>query len=124
MRKVREVLRLKYACGASDRVIARSVGIGRTAVGEDIRRAAAVGITWPVPAELDDTALERKLFAPAGYNPPRAKPLPDWSRVHAELRRSGVTLALLREEYRAGVPRGNQGEKRATIRMRMAPGVG
>jgi hypothetical protein len=69
MRKVREVLRLKYACGASDRVIARSVGIGRTAVGEYIRRAAVVGITWPVPAELDDTALERKLFAPAGYNP-------------------------------------------------------
>jgi hypothetical protein len=93
MRKVREVLRLKYACGASDRVIARSVGIGRTTVGEYIRRAAVVGITWPIPVELDDTALERKLFAPAGYNPPRAKPLLDWNRVHAELRRRGVTLA-------------------------------
>jgi hypothetical protein len=85
MRKVREVLRLKYACGASDRVIARSVGIGRTAAGEYIRRAAVAGITWPVPAGVDDTALERKLFAPAGYNPPRAKPLPDWNHVHAEL---------------------------------------
>jgi hypothetical protein len=49
MRKVREVLRLKYACGASERVIARSVGIGRTAIGEYIRRAAVIGITWPVP---------------------------------------------------------------------------
>jgi transposase len=106
MRKVREVLRLKYACGASDRVIARSVGIGRTTVGEYIRRAAVVGITWPIPVELDDTALERKLFAPAGYNPPRAKPLLDWNRVHAELRRRGVTLALLWEEYRAGAPDG------------------
>ena len=38
MRKVREVLRLKYACGASERVIARSVGIGRTAVAEYIRK--------------------------------------------------------------------------------------
>src|SRR6266542_926491 len=93
MRKVREVLRLKYACGASERVIARSVGIGRTAIGEYIRRAAVIGITWPIPAELDDTALERELFAPAGYNPPRSKPLPDWGRVHAELRRRGVTLA-------------------------------
>ena len=78
MRKVREVLRLKYACGASERVIARSVGIGRTAVAEYIRRAAVIGITWPIPEELDDTALERKLFAAAGYNPPRSKPLPEW----------------------------------------------
>ena len=106
MRKVREVLRLKYACGASERLIARSVGIGRTTVAEYLRRAAVIGITWPVPAELDDAALERELFAPAGCNPPRSKPLPDWSRVHAELRRRGVTLALLWEEYRAGDPDG------------------
>src|SRR6266542_163011 len=106
MRKVREVLRLKYACGASARVIAQSVGIGRTAVAEYIRRAAVIGITWPIPAELDDTALERKLFAPAGYNPPRSKPLPDWGHVHAELRRRGVTLALLWEEYRGHHPDG------------------
>ena len=101
MRKVREVLRLKYACGASERVIAQSIGIGRTAVAEYIRRAAVIGITWPVPAEVDDAALERKLFAPAGYNPPRSKPVPDWGRVHAELRRRGVTLALLWQEYRS-----------------------
>ena len=106
MRKVREVLRQKYACGASERVIARSLGIGRTAVGEYIRRAAVIGITWPVPDELDDAALERKLFAPAGYNPPRSKPLPDWAHVHAELRRRGVTLALLWQEYRGQHPDG------------------
>jgi len=34
------------------------------------------------------------LFAPAGYNPPRPKPLPDWAHVHAEMRRRDVTLAL------------------------------
>jgi transposase len=102
MRKVREVLRLKYACGVSERVISRSLGIGRTAVAEYIRRAAVIGITWPIAAEFDDTALERKLFAPAGYNPPHSKPLPDWNRIHSELRRRGVTLALLWQEYRAG----------------------
>jgi len=63
MRKVREVLRLKYACGVSARVISRSLGIGRTVVAEYIRRAAVIGVTWPTPVELDDTALERKLFA-------------------------------------------------------------
>ena len=106
MRKVREVLRLRYACGASERVIAQSLGIGRTAVGEYIRRAAVIGITWPVPEELDDAALERKLFAPAGYNPPRSKPLPDWAYVHAELRRRSVTLALLWQDYRVQHPDG------------------
>lgn len=42
----------------------------------------------------------------AGYNPPRSKPLPDWGHVHAELRRRGVTLALLWEEYRGHHPDG------------------
>src|SRR5205814_24198 len=74
------------ACGASARVIARSLGIGRTVAGEYIRRAAVIGITWPIPAEL----------------PPHSKPLPDWSCIHAELRRRGVTLALLWQEYRSG----------------------
>ena len=50
MRKIREVLRLKYACGASDRVIARSVGIGRTAIAEYVRRAAVTGtFNRPLP---------------------------------------------------------------------------
>ena len=65
-------------------MIARSVGIGRTAIVEYIRRAAVIGITWPAPEEFDDAALERKLFAPAGYNPPRSKPLPEWGHIHAE----------------------------------------
>lgn len=93
-------------CGTSDRVIARSVGIGRTAIAEYVRRAAVIGITWPIPEELDDTVLERKLFAAAGYNPPRSKPLPEWGHIHAELRRHGVTLALLWEEYRGHHPDG------------------
>ena len=104
MRKVREVLRQRYACGASERVIAQSLGIGRTAVGEYIRRAAVIGITWPVPGELDDPALERKLFAPAGYNPPQSKPLPDWAEVHGELRRRRRDAALLWEELSRAIP--------------------
>ena len=67
MRKVREVLRLKYACGASARVIAQSLGIGRTVIGEYIRRAAVIGITWPIPAAethiVRDNALQRANFS-------------------------------------------------------------
>ena len=99
MRKVREVLRLKHACGASDRLIAQSLGIGRTTVGEYLRRAAVVGMSWPV--ELDDAELERLLFTPAGFYEGPTRPQPDWSGMHAELRRRGVTLMLLWEEYRA-----------------------
>ncbi len=99
MRKVREVLRLKHACGASERLITQSLGIGRSTVGEYLRRAAVIGITWPV--ELDDADLERRLFTPPGFYAAPTRPQPDWSRLHAELRRRGVTLMLLWEEYRA-----------------------
>jgi len=101
MRKVREVLRLKHACGASVRTIARSVGVGHTTVAEYLRRTGVIGITWPVPAEIDDAELERRLFAPAGFYKAPTRAMPDWNHVHAELRRRGVTLLLLWEEYRA-----------------------
>jgi len=106
MRKVREVLRLKHACGASDRLIARSLGIGRTTVAEYLRRAAVIGITWPIAAELDDALLERRLFTPRGFDSAPTRAQPDWHHVHAELRRRGVTLMLLWEEYRSEHPDG------------------
>ena len=100
MRKIREVLRLKYSCGTSDRVISRSVGIGRTAIAEYVRRAAVIGITWPVPEGLSDTELERRLFTPASFDEHPARPLPDWKQIHKECKRRGVTLMLLWEGYR------------------------
>jgi transposase len=101
MRNVREVLRLKYACGASVRTIARSVGVGRTTVAEYLRRTAVIGITWPVLAEIVDAALERRLFTPTGCCTAPTRAMPDWNHVHTELRRRGVTPLLLWEEYRA-----------------------
>jgi hypothetical protein len=106
MRQVREVLRLKHLAGFSNRRIAESVGISRYTVAEYVRRAAVVGITWPVPAELDDTTLEARLFSLPFAAHELLRPQPDWPRIHAELRRPGVTLLLLWEEYRAGQPEG------------------
>ena len=81
--------------------------ISRYTVAECLRRAAVVGITWPVPPEFDDAAPERKLFTPPGaIRVEKMRPQPDWARIHAELRRPGVTLLLLWEEYRAGQPDG------------------
>jgi transposase len=106
MRQVREVLRLKHVCGHSGHQIAAMVGVSRYTVAEYLRRAAVVGITWPVPPELDDAALERKLFTPPFASTEALRPQPEWTRIHAELRRPGVTLLLLWEEYRDGQPEG------------------
>jgi transposase len=107
MRKIREILRLKFECGLSQRDIAKSCSIGRSTVGEYLIRASAAGLSWPLPDGVDDAALERLLFPPPP--PPGAvRPLPDWSEVHTELRRKGVTLALLWEEYKSVHPDGYQ----------------
>ena len=101
MRKVREVLRLRHALGVSERQIAVTIGVSRSTVGEYLRRAAVIGITWPVPEGLDDAELERRLFTPPTFDETPARPLPDWPQVHKELKRRAVTLLLLWEEYRA-----------------------
>src|ERR1700752_5328076 len=101
MRKVREVLRLKHAVGLSYREISEATGVGKTAVYEYIRRAEAIGITWPVAEEIDDATLERRLFARPGALVLERDAV-DWAKVHEELKRRGVTLLLLWQEYRAG----------------------
>ena len=105
MRKIKDVLRL-HAAGRSSRQIGPSVGVGRSTVAEYLRRAEVAGLSWPLPEGLDEAALERLLFPP----PPAAKGRrfaePDWAAVHRELKRPGVTLALLWDEYRGRHPDG------------------
>ena len=60
MRQVREVLRLKWACGLSDRQIAHSLQISRPTVADYVRRAQLAGLAWPLPERLDDTSLQRQ----------------------------------------------------------------
>lgn len=105
MRKIREALRLSHE-GLSTRVMASSLAIGRTTLREYLSRARDVGLSWPLPSELTDADLEHLLFPqrPAGSSDPI--PLPDWAYVHAELRRKGVTLLLLWQEYREVHPEG------------------
>jgi transposase len=107
MRKIREVLRLHGAEHLSARAIGISVGLPRTTVRHYLERARDADLAWPLPAELDDRALEERLFgraAPAPVDP--ARPVPDWATVHRELRRKGVTLLLLWTEYRERHPDG------------------
>jgi len=107
MRRVREILRLKHECRATDREIARSLGVARSTVALTLERVAAAGLCWPLPATLTDRVLEAMLYAGHGRQQgARRKAEPDWAYVHHELRRPGVTLMLLWEEYRQGEPDG------------------
>lgn len=106
MRKIKEVLRLKWDSGLSDRLIAKCCGISRSTVGEYLRRAKKAGLSWPLPAELDDGQIEQALFANQAPPPDTEKMLPDWRHVHVELRRKHVTLALLWQEYLGQDPNG------------------
>ena len=108
MRKIREVLRLSLGDGLSRRQVGIATGLPYTTVADQLARAHAAGLGWPLPAGLDDAALEAALFASAALPPPLTRPLPDWVEVHRELRRKGVTLQLLWIEYKARHPDGYQ----------------
>ena len=105
MRRIRELLRLKYESGLPSRLIAASLGISKGAVGSYLRRAELAGLSWPLPADLSDTALEYRLF-PRAPGADIVRPVPNWAYVDQELRRPGVTRALLWQEYRADQPDG------------------
>lgn len=106
MRKIREVLRLSLGDGLSRRRVGAATGLPYTTVADYLVRARLAGLGWPLPDELDDAALEARLFPSVVGAPARTRPLPDWATVHRELRRTGVTLQLLWIEYRERHPDG------------------
>jgi transposase len=100
MRHIREVLRLHYGVGMSQRTVARSLGLAQGTVSKYINRTRRAGLTWPLPPELDDDVrLETRLYPPPPDLPSEQRPQPDWAAVHSDMRRPGVTLMLLWEEY-------------------------
>ena len=98
VRRLKELLRLK-AAGLSFRQMSAATGLSLGAVSKYLKAADAAGLAWPLPAGLDDTTLERQLAGAPPTLPSRRTP-PDYALVHQELKRKGVTLQLLWEEYR------------------------
>ncbi|MBB4383704.1 IS21 family transposase, partial [Bradyrhizobium sp. SBR1B] len=106
MRQLRQMLRLAGG-GSSAREIAVILGIARSTVQDNLKRAAAAGLSWPLPGDLTDDALQRRLFARAGVKQgARRRPEPNWADLAVELKKPGVTLLILWEEYRAVHPDG------------------
>src|SRR5487761_2688890 len=102
MRKIIEVLRLYHECSRSHREIATAIGSSPTTVGNYLRRAQRAGITYPLPAGATDDEINARLFPPLDI----VRSEPDWQWVHRELRKKGVTLDLLWQEYKADHPDG------------------
>lgn len=106
MRKIREVLRLKFELRLSDGQIARTIGSARSTVQECVRRAKEAGLGWPLPSECGEAQLHARLYRRSV--PLSRTPAPDFAVLHAELRRPGVTRLLLWQEYKAAQPDGWQ----------------
>ena len=103
MRKTKEVLRLYFDSGLRQRAISRCLNLSRTTVSDYLTRAAKADLGWPLPETLTDQELERRLFPPV-VTISSDRLVPDWSEVHTEFKRKGVTLMLLWEEYQASGP--------------------
>jgi transposase len=106
LRKIREILRLKHEGGLSNRAIARACRISNSTVGDYVVRARRAGLDWPLPDELGEEDLYRKLFPEVKQPQMVERPLPDGETVHRELARKGMTLKLLWQEYREKYPDG------------------
>ena len=98
MRQIRQALRLHLEAGLSYAQIARAVGLGKGTVGKFILLARAAGVDWAVAQTLSDEELEARLYRPAVPRSSRQLE-PDYAWIHQELKRPGVTLQLLWEEY-------------------------
>jgi transposase len=109
MRRIKEVLRLKYELGLGQRQIARSCSIGQATVNDYLRRAAAASLQWPLTEEWDDDRIERELFGTRHQpsTPPSQRTPPDFPSIHDQLRKHRhLTLQLLWVEYRQANPDG------------------
>ena len=101
MKKLRELLRLKFDTQLSHRQIGRALNISPGRVSYYGQAAKEIGLSWPLPAELDDDALIKKIEPLAKqlrHRPPK-RVMPDYQIIHQELSRKHMTLMLLWEDY-------------------------
>ena len=108
MRKIKEVLRLRFGLGLQQDQIARSCSIGQATVHRYLEKAAAAKVTWPLPDDFDDRRLNELLFPTRPLcTPSEPRPGLDFAQLHTQLlTHKHLTLQLLWEEYRETHPDG------------------
>ncbi|MGR9071266.1 IS21 family transposase, partial [Klebsiella quasipneumoniae] len=99
MRKLREILRLRLHAGLSVRQVRDSLRISIGAIQKVTSAAEQQGIDWSTICTLDDSALAKLIYPKADARVSTRLELPEWTTVHKELRKEGVTKHLLWEEY-------------------------
>lgn len=120
MRKIREILRLKWDLLLCNRQIARCCSVSHNTVREYISRAIKAGLSWPLTADMDDAALERLLFPAPVRVAAEDRNMPSMEYLRKELSRKHVTLSLLWQEYKEGNPEGYQYSQFCEIYRRWA----
>ena len=100
MRKIKEILRLKFEAKLTNRQIGRSVNLSPGTVCRYLQDATVKGITWEIAKTLDEELLEEKIFGISEEKFGRLV-MPDWLYIHKELQKKGVTKQLLWNEYRS-----------------------
>lgn len=105
-RNIREILRLSHENGLSSRKIAATCKCSYVTLLNILEKAAAVGLKWPLPTDMDDRELEEKIYPGTVVHTKSHRPLPKMEYLHTELSRKGVTLQLLRQEYKQKYPDG------------------
>ena len=100
MRKIREVLRLRFELGLGQRAIARACSISQSTVHEYLNRAAAAGVVWPLGEEWDEQRVEQALFGERQVVKRLPEQvLPDFPALHSQLQQHRhLTLQLAWEE--------------------------
>jgi transposase len=108
MRKIKEVLRLRFGLGLGQDQIARSCSIGQATVHRYLERAIAAGLGWPLPEGCDEQRLNQLLFPARPIWPPaQQRPGVDFRQIHEQLQsHRHLTLQLVWEEYREAHPDG------------------
>jgi transposase len=106
MRKIKEVLRLKFELNMSERQISKSTQTSKGTISNYLKRFIVSGLSWPLPPTLSEADIEARLFPPKPALPDALRPTPDWAQMHLEMRRKGVTLFLLWQEHKSRHPEG------------------
>ena len=104
MRKIKEIIRLKFEVGLSLRAIQQSLNISYGTVANYIHRAEQAGIRWPLPPDIDERTLARLLFPSTGNQGHRGFIDLDYVSLYQELKSPKMTKFLLWQEYRESHP--------------------
>jgi transposase len=101
IKKVREILRLKFGSHLSNRDVAKSLNVGSSTVSDIVIRFNNALLNWPLPDDFSDDDLISKIHPVKNGK----RVVPNYGQMDIELRRKGVTKLLLWEEYQRENPK-------------------